>query len=131
MVSKKQIAEIEGVIEQMELKELIALRKGLDERVTALRDVERDKFIASIKAQAEQLDLNLADLAPQLGIQTVLRAMRRVSAGSDTKERASPKVKYSDGKGNSWSGRGLQPKWITAAIAEGRAKNKEDFLIKE
>jgi len=46
-------------------------------------------------------------------------------------DRASPKAKYTDGKGNTWSGRGLQPRWITSAIAEGRAKYKEDFLIKE
>ena len=35
--------------------------------------------------------------------------------------------KYSDKSGNVWSGRGVQPKWMTAAIAAGA--KKDDFLI--
>ncbi len=30
-----------------------------------------------------------------------------------------PKVKYSDGNGNSWSGRGRKPAWIAEAEAAG------------
>ncbi|MEY4752031.1 MAG: hypothetical protein RIQ60_4245 [Pseudomonadota bacterium] len=37
-------------------------------------------------------------------------------------------AKYRDPvSGSTWSGRGLKPKWLTAAIAEGKAV--EDFLI--
>ena len=36
-------------------------------------------------------------------------------------------AKYRDESGNSWSGRGLKPKWLSAAIESG--KNLEDFLI--
>ncbi len=37
-------------------------------------------------------------------------------------------AKYSDGEGNSWSGKGPAPKWLKAAIAGG--KKREDFLGK-
>jgi DNA-binding protein H-NS len=37
-------------------------------------------------------------------------------------------AKFSDGKGNSWSGRGSTPRWLADAIAGGRAR--EDFAVK-
>lgn len=37
-------------------------------------------------------------------------------------------VKYRDGAGNTWTGRGRMPRWMTAATKGGKAK-KEDFLI--
>jgi len=36
-------------------------------------------------------------------------------------------AKYTGPNGESWSGRGLAPKWLTALIAEGHAK--EEYLI--
>ena len=36
-------------------------------------------------------------------------------------------IKYRDQNGNEWSGRGLKPKWLTAALAEG--KTVQDFAI--
>ena len=37
-------------------------------------------------------------------------------------------VKYRDGAGNTWTGRGRMPRWMVAATKGGKAK-KEDFLI--
>jgi DNA-binding protein H-NS len=37
-------------------------------------------------------------------------------------------VKYRDKAGNTWTGRGRMPRWMTAATKGGKAK-KEDFLI--
>ena len=36
-----------------------------------------------------------------------------------------PTIKYRDGGGNSWSGKGKRPGWIMQALAEG--KSLEDF----
>src|ERR1700674_3459847 len=36
-------------------------------------------------------------------------------------------AKYRDSEGNTWAGRGAQPRWLTAAIKAG--KKREDFLI--
>jgi DNA-binding protein H-NS len=33
-----------------------------------------------------------------------------------------PPVKYRDANGNAWYGRGLTPKWLKAAIADGNTK---------
>lgn len=40
----------------------------------------------------------------------------RVDAPKVTKKAV---VKYRDGSGNTWSGRGLKPKWLTSALAGG------------
>jgi len=37
-------------------------------------------------------------------------------------------VKYRDGAGNTWTGRGRMPLWLVAATKGGKAK-KEDFLV--
>jgi hypothetical protein len=36
-------------------------------------------------------------------------------------------VKYRDKAGNTWTGRGAQPRWMTAAIKAGA--NRDDFLV--
>jgi DNA-binding protein H-NS len=36
-------------------------------------------------------------------------------------------VKYRDKSGNTWAGRGAQPRWLTEAIRQGR--KREDFLV--
>ena len=36
-------------------------------------------------------------------------------------------AKYRDSEGNTWAGRGAQPRWLTAAIKAG--KKRDDFLI--
>ncbi len=43
-------------------------------------------------------------------------------------KKAASAAKYSDGAGNSWSGKGPTPKWLKDAIAGG--KKREDFLGK-
>lgn len=39
----------------------------------------------------------------------------------------SVRAKYADGKGNAWSGMGRRPKWLAAALADG--KKLEQFLV--
>lgn len=36
-------------------------------------------------------------------------------------------IKYSDGQGNNWSGKGPTPQWLVKALANG--KKKEDYLV--
>jgi DNA-binding protein H-NS len=45
---------------------------------------------------------------------------------SSLKGRKAP-IKYRDKSGNHWSGRGAEPRWMTAAIKGGA--RREDFLI--
>jgi DNA-binding protein H-NS len=36
-------------------------------------------------------------------------------------------VKYRDAAGNTWSGRGLRPRWLNNALAKGKALS--DFAV--
>jgi DNA-binding protein H-NS len=36
-------------------------------------------------------------------------------------------IKYRDKAGNTWAGRGAQPRWLTAAIKAGA--KRDDFLV--
>ena len=65
------------------------------------------------------------------------RQLSRLNGGSEARSapgrrkrggrRGKVAPKYRSAKGETWSGRGLKPRWLTAAIKEG--KKPEDFLI--
>ena len=103
------------------LTELIAQRTALEEQIKALVETQRAEAIAKVRVLMQENGLSLADI----GSGTKSGA---VSAGKN--QAKTPKkvaAKYRDGAGNAWSGRGLQPKWLKAAIAAG--KKIEDFAI--
>jgi hypothetical protein len=52
MVSKKAIADMENVIEEMTLQELVALKKSVDDWITTKQSEARDKFIAETRESA-------------------------------------------------------------------------------
>jgi len=99
------------------LAELIAQRADLEKRIAEAQNQERASAIAQIKQLMAQYGLTAADLG-----------------GKATPHRAGPRkgskvpVKYRDPvSGNGWSGRGLQPKWLQAALAQGRKLS--DFAV--
>jgi len=84
----------------------------------------RDEVTAAISAQATALRARLDSLtggdAPRRG---------RPPGASRKSKLAGRKLapKYRDKSGNTWSGRGAQPRWMTAAIKSGA--KRDDFLI--
>lgn len=49
------------------------------------------------------------------------KAAKAVKANKrSTRKRAPVPAKYKDDEGNTWSGRGSQPRWLVAALASGR-----------
>jgi DNA-binding protein H-NS len=73
--------------------------------------------------------------AERTALRQKLTAMAK-DAGYDIRElfdgrrgnRGKVAVKYRDKAGNTWTGRGRMPRWLTAATKGGKAK-KEDFLV--
>lgn len=106
------------------LKELLERRAEIDRQIEDTRRTERADAVARIRELMDEYDLTTADLSN--------RAVARSSgAGAKTGARgASGKVapKYrNQATGDTWSGRGLQPKWLKAALASGR--KIEDFAV--
>ena len=99
------------------LQELLAQRAELDKKIAAEQQREREETLAKIRELIAQGGLSAADV------------FGKSTAGKPTKtSRSKVAAKYRDpASGQSWSGRGLQPKWLKAAIAAG--KKLEDFAI--
>ncbi len=99
------------------LKELLAQRAALERQIEDAARAERAEAVAKVKALMAEHGLSLADLST------------RTTAGK-TKSKGGAKVaaKYRDATtGNTWSGRGLRPNWLKAALASG--KKLEDFAV--
>ena len=91
------------------LQELLNRKAELDREIDATRRNEKADAIAKVKALMSEHDLTLADLS----------ARATVKAASTIKGKVAAKFR-NDATGDSWSGRGLQPKWLKAALAAGR-----------
>ena len=95
------------------------------ELTTLQARIERAK-IEKQGAERAALRQKMADMAKEGGFDIRELFNGRVSKGKLGKVA----VKYRDpsNSGNTWTGRGRMPRWMTAATKGGKAK-KEDFLI--
>lgn len=89
----------------------------LDKQLQDARRAERAGVIAQVKSLMAEHGLTLADLGGKGGGKAP-----SASAG----RKVAPKYRNS-ATGETWTGRGLQPKWVQAAVASG--KKLEDFAI--
>lgn len=84
----------------------------LEKQLAAVRREERSGVIAKIKTLMAEHGLTPADLGPVVG---------KARKEPNTKGRPVA-AKYRDpATGSTWSGRGLKPKWLQAALASGAA----------
>ena len=98
------------------LQDLIAKKEALEREIEQTRHQDRTEAIAKVRALMDEYGLTLADLSARTVVKT--------RAGKGNKVAA----KYRDAAtGDAWSGRGLQPKWLKAALASGR--KLEDFAV--
>ncbi len=101
------------------LNDLLAQRAALEKQIIEAQREERSGAITQIKTLMSQYGLTLADL----GSRSAAAAPRK-TGGAGVKVAA----KYRNpATGDTWSGRGLQPKWMKAAIAAGRSAS--DFAL--
>ena len=94
--------------------ELIAQRAELDKMIADVQREERSSAIAQAKALMSQYNLTVADLGSK----------STTSSSRSSGPRAGGKVaaKYRDPEtGREWTGRGLKPKWVVAALASGKS----------
>lgn len=101
----------------MSLAELLKQKADLDRQIASAQSEVRSKAIADVRALMAEHKLTVADLA----VPSKSKSLR-----SKTQHRPVA-AKYRDSEGNSWSGRGLRPRWLTAAIVAGR--RLEDFAV--
>ena len=98
------------------LQELLAQKDALEKQIESTKKQHRADAIAKVRALMAEYGLTSADLAA--------KSAPRGSASKGSK--VAPKYR-NPATGDTWSGRGLQPKWLRAAVAAGR--KVEDFLV--
>lgn len=97
------------------IQELLAQRADLEKRIAEAQRAAKSDAIAKVKALMAEYGLSAADLAGKAAA---------VKAEGGKKVAA----KYRDpASGQTWSGRGLKPKWLQAALASG--KSLSDFAL--
>ena len=91
----------------------MAQKEALDQQIEHTRTKERDQAVEKVKSLMSEYGLTVADL----GNRAPAKAPRKAKAGTGAKVAA----KYRNAStGETWSGRGLQPRWLKAALASGR-----------
>ncbi|WP_119156609.1 H-NS family nucleoid-associated regulatory protein [Caldimonas tepidiphila] len=93
--------------------ELLAQRQELEKQIEAARKQELADAIAKVKALMSQYGLTMADITSS-----------KASSAKGTK--VAPKYRNAE-TGETWTGRGRQPKWVEAALASG--KKLEDLAV--
>jgi DNA-binding protein H-NS len=101
------------------LQELLDQKAALEREIETTRKQERVEAINKVRALMAQYGLTLSDLS----------AKGATPKPGGTVKGSKVAVKYRNAAtGDTWSGRGLQPKWLKAALAAGR--KIEEFAAK-
>lgn len=118
------LIEIQGQIEK------------LQKQANDIKAREFDKTVQDILAKMGAFGITLKDLQPGKSRKLAKRAakpgaaMGKRSTGKVKSKNAGTAVaaKYRGPNGETWSGRGLMPRWLAALVSQGQTR--DDFLIK-
>ena len=101
------------------ITELVARREDLERQIRALRQATRAEALSAIRRLMVDHGLTTVDLDDGATFQ-------RAAAAQAGVKRVAPK--YRDPvSGKTWSGRGLKPRWLAAALVDGKAL--ENFAV--
>jgi DNA-binding protein H-NS len=98
------------------LQQLLDQQASIAQQIEALKKHGKAQAVAEVKSLMELHGLTVADIGPPSRKATDPASVRKVAA------------KYRDAAtGQTWSGRGLKPKWLSEALAQG--KTLADFAL--
>ncbi|NCN96372.1 MAG: H-NS histone family protein [Rhodoferax sp.] len=98
-------------------KQIAELQKQAEE----IKAQEFNKTVQEIKDKMAAFDITLADL------QGGKIRLRKAVTGKTGKTGTPAPIKYRGPNGETWTGRGLMPRWLAAFVALG--KSKESFAV--
>ena len=106
----------------------------LQKQASEIKAREFDKTVQDILVKMQAFGITARDLQSAVAGGRKGRgkgaapARTKVAAPKGKKGGVSVAAKYRGPNGETWSGRGLMPRWLTALLAQGQTK--EDFAIK-
>lgn len=112
-----------SMLEKINALQAEAKRVRKEELAEVVREIKSQIVAYGLSAE----DLGLGKTSSSGKPKRATKAPRK-SAKQPRSKRGSVPVKYSDGLGNTWTGRGLQPKWVKDALSKGATL--EALLIK-
>ncbi len=102
------------------VKDLLAQRAAIDKKIQTAQRAQKHDAIGQIRELMAAHGLVVSDLSARAA--GTVAAPKRTNAGKKVA------AKYRHPKsGETWSGRGLQPKWLRAELAAG--KKLADFTV--
>ncbi len=102
-----------------DLAELLARRAELEQQIENLQSSARGEAIDQIRALMEAHGLTIADIQQKA-------AARKSKAEQPSSKTVAAKYRHPE-TGETWSGRGLKPRWLKSQIEAG--KSLEDFAV--
>ncbi|MDO8283812.1 MAG: H-NS histone family protein [Rhodoferax sp.] len=123
-----------------DLIEIQSQIEKLQKQATEIKAREFGKTVQEILVKMQAFGITLKDLQPgkARGAKGKAKATKITKAtksgaldkpaGAAKKVAAPVAAKYFGPNGESWSGRGLTPRWLTALLVDG--KSREDFAVK-
>lgn len=106
------------------------LQKQADE----IRSKEFHKTVQDIVGKMQAFGITLKDVQAALGKPAAGKGRGKAVGNKSTAKKSGKKTgspvaaKYRGPNGETWSGRGLMPRWLATLVAQGRSK--EEFAIK-
>lgn len=97
------------------LGELLAQKAALERQISELQRSQRAEAIEKVRSLMSEYGLSLADIGAKP------TAASRKAVGKVAAKYRNPAT------GDTWTGRGLKPKWLTAALAGGASLS--DFAV--
>lgn len=105
----------------------------LQRQASEIKTREFDKTVQEIREKMQAFGITIKDLQAassksRKGKAKTASAVRGKKGGTRSSQAGTVvAAKYRGPNGETWSGRGLTPKWLSALLEQGRAK--DDFLI--
>ncbi len=119
---KASAADVISLLEGLTIGDLERVIAAAEQQRESKRESGKKELVEEFRARAEALGLSLSDLATGSA-----KAGRPSGRGPSAQP---PAVKYRNPEtGETWSGRGRAPKWLTLAEQQGRSR--EEFAAKD
>jgi DNA-binding protein H-NS len=111
---------------------LIDIQSQIEKLQKQANDIKSKEFAATvqeIQAKMQAFGISVKDLQSTKGGRGKAKsAPAKATKAAKTRKASAPvAAKYRGPNGESWSGRGLMPKWLSALVAQGQSK--ESFSV--
>ncbi len=114
------------------LVEIQSQIEKLQKQASEIRSREFDKTVQEIRAMMDAFGITVKDLSSgkSRGAKSKSKKVAATRVGGPGKKKSTSVLaaKYRGPAGETWSGRGLTPRWLAALLAQG--KTKEEFAVK-